>query len=126
MLRKIFLAVALVGLAVSIYLAYAYVIAHKVACIGGGCEIVAASPYSRIFGIPQPIMGILFYLAVIFSTLHHRAKAFLPFLTAVGAAYSIYLTWVEVSILHAICMWCMISAICTWILFGITLLYEDI
>ncbi len=126
MVRKIFLAVALVGLMVSLYLTYAYVIAHKVACIGGGCEIVAASPYSRIFGIPQPIMGVVFYLAVIFSLLHHRAKSLLPLLTAVGAAYSVYLTWVEVSILHAICMWCMISAVCTWILFGMVLLHEDI
>ncbi len=124
--RKVFVLTALIGLAVSLYLTYAYVIAHRVACIGGGCEIVAASPYSRIFGIPQPIMGVVFYLSVISAAFHRRLRMLLPFLTAIGAAYSVYLTWVEVSILHAICMWCMISAICTWILFGITLLYEDI
>lgn len=125
MIRKLFWICTLIGLGVSLYLTYAYVIAHKIACIGGGCEIVASSPYSRIFGIPQPIMGIVFYAGLIFLYLRTSLRKFIPLLVSIGAIYSVYLTWVEVSILHAICVWCMISAICTWILFLIVLLYED-
>ena len=125
MIKKAFWFFTLLGLAVSLYLTYAYVIAHRIACIGGGCEIVASSPYSRIFGIPQPIMGIVFYTSLILLYIARDLRKFIPLIVSIGAIYSVYLTWVEVSILHAICMWCMISAICTWALFFITLVYED-
>ena len=51
-----------VGLFASAYLLYTYVTGGPIACaLVSGCEIVRASKWAYTWGIPRPLLGILFY-----------------------------------------------------------------
>ncbi len=114
---KLLRIVSVLGFLISLYLLYAYTIAKKVVCIGGGCDIVASSPYSSFFGIPHPLLGMLFYASVFLMSFRKNLKTFMYVLITVGAVYSLYLTFLEVFVIKAICVWCVASALCSWILF---------
>lgn len=82
---------------------------------GGGCDIVNTSPYSELAGIPIAIFGLGMYLAVIVALLvddrwaYSRLAVFGLALT--GTLYSAYLTYLELAVIHAICPYCVISAL---------------
>ncbi len=111
---------ALLGLADGIYLSYIKLANATAACGGiGDCESVNNSPYSEIAGIPIAILGSGAYLAIIFLLMvEPRAQWWRDYapimvfgLSLTGVLYSAYLTYVEVAVLHAICPYCVISAI---------------
>jgi uncharacterized membrane protein len=117
---------ALLGLGVSIYLAYVE-ISHVQAVCGpvGECNIVQASPYAQILGIPIAVLGILNYLAIlVLWTVQRYAggrlvklSAFgLLGLTLAGTLFSIYLTCLELFVIRAVCAWCLSSAVITTLL----------
>lgn len=97
-----------------------------------GCNIVANSQYSRIFGIPTAEFGVLFYsimfvLAalelVIFDRLLRRV---LQGFALVGLAVSIVTTAVQVFLINALCIYCLASAVITVIIFIFATLIEPI
>jgi uncharacterized membrane protein len=117
---------ALLGLGVATYLAYVE-ITHVEAVCGpvGECNVVQSSPYAQILGIPIAVLGIANYLAtfalwVAYSYLrsHWANLAALLFwaLTLFGTLFSIYLTCLELFVIHAICAWCLSSAVITTLL----------
>ena len=79
----------------------------------GGCETVQTSSYATIFGVPVAVMGLVGYSGLLFSALlRGEAGVYLAFLVAlVGALFSAYLTYLEVFVIHAICEWCVASAV---------------
>lgn len=88
-----------------------------------GCNTVAASQYSHIFGIPLAEFGILFYsllfiLAalelVIFDQLLRRTLQVISF---VGVLASLYFTFVQVFMIGALCIYCVASAIIALLIF---------
>lgn len=117
---------SLAGLAVAIYLAYVE-ITHVEAVCGpvGECNIVQSSPYAQILGIPIAVLGILNYLAVgvlwaqqkysVDQTANASILGLLG-LTIFGTLFSIYLTLLEIFVIHAVCAWCLSSAVITTIL----------
>ena len=123
----IMIALALVGLADAFYLAHASYTGSSISCaIFEGCDIVARSPYSHAFGVPLSFFGVMFYLCVIgFSVLlayDPRSRGMrlgAVLLTLVGLADSIYFEYLQVFVIHAICMYCLISAITTLLLFAV-------
>lgn len=114
--RLIFI-LSLIGLAISAFLFYEYTFAGSVMCpLGQGCDIVRASPYSYIFGIPLPFPGLLFYLvmavlAVVGShELPVKIVKKLQFLIALsGVVFGVYLTYLEAFVIKAYCFWCVLS-----------------
>jgi uncharacterized membrane protein len=42
-------------------------------------------------------------------------------LSLIGVLFSAYLTYLEIAVIHAICPFCVLSAICMLILFGLNL-----
>jgi len=117
---------ALVGLGIATYLAYAE-IAHVEAICGpiGGCNFVQSSLYARILGIPVAVLGMLYYLAIGVlwagqrSPTRQRANRSvlgLLGLTLFGTLFSIYLTSLELFVVRAACTWCLGSAVVTTIL----------
>jgi uncharacterized membrane protein len=111
---------ALVGLFVSVYLLLYHMGFYGVlACGAGSCETVQASKYAKFLGISVPAWGVAFYGAVFVLALMlqaGRAETSLPgrllALAALGGlCFSIYLTAIELFVLHAVCMWCVVSAI---------------
>jgi len=119
--RQIAGLLAFLGLMESIYLTlqrFGYL--GVLACgPGGGCERVQASRFSAFLGVPVAVIGLAGYLvlfAVALWGLHGREDdptptRVLAALSGVGVAFSVYLTWLELFVIHAICRWCVGSAV---------------
>ncbi|NJN97381.1 MAG: hypothetical protein HC875_26515 [Anaerolineales bacterium] len=112
---------ALLGLGVAVYLAYVE-ITHVEAICGpiGACNVVQSSPYARIFGIPIAVLGVLFYLLVGVLWVGQKylpgrwaglVEVELLGLSVTGLLFSIYLTWLELFVIQAVCAWCLSSAV---------------
>lgn len=116
---KIITALAAVGVAVSLYLLTVHWGWWQAVCLGvGDCESVNLSRFSELLGIPVALLGAGAYLAMIAATVLiargmyvNNARIALFFIAMIGVAFSAYLTYVELFILHAVCPWCVLSAI---------------
>lgn len=112
---------ASLGLAIGAYLSYV-AFSHSELMCGpvGDCASVQASPYAKLFGLPMASWGIVYYLSIWLLWLGQRRAAWqrpasLLLLAAslFGAAFSIYLTSLELFVIHAVCVWCLGSALLT-------------
>jgi uncharacterized membrane protein len=112
-----------VGIAVAGYLTYVHYRGISPICsIGHGCEEVQASTWSKLAGVPVALLGLLGYLGILAALLvrGEAARAAAALLALVGAGFSLYLTYREVFTIHAICQWCVASAIILVALAAIT------
>ncbi len=90
------------------------------------CAKVTTSQWSHIAGIPVALLGLAYYVAV-FALLLPRAWAE-PRLDRVrvvavglGVAMVLYLIWIELFRVNAICLWCTAVHICTVVLLAAVL-----
>jgi uncharacterized membrane protein len=120
-LRKFATFVAAFGVGVATYIAIADSGGGAPVCVAGGsgCQTVADSAYSHLFGINIAVFGILGYVLLLVASL---TRGDLPRMTGfgvslVGFGYSVYLTYLEVFKIEAICQWCVASACLMTILF---------
>jgi uncharacterized membrane protein len=120
------LILAFFGLADSAYLAQHIVGGTPLICnIQGlsGCNTVATSQYSYIFGIPLAELGVLFYgvlfiLAALELVLFDQLlRRFLQAISLFGLIASLYYTYVQEFIIGAFCIYCLTSAIITLLVF---------
>jgi len=88
-----------------------------------GCNIVADSPYARIVDVPLGYFGFVYYLymfglvALLAFDPFSRALRWGTLLyTAMGVSFSIYFMYVQVTFIHASCVYCLISAVLTLLL----------
>ncbi len=117
------LILALLGLAVSAYLAYVEITQTAAVCGPvGECNAVQSSDYARVFGIPVAVLGIVNYLAILGLWIVQRTVSgkwrrwtgwALLLVTAFGVLFSIYLTLLELFVIDAVCIWCLSSAVIT-------------
>lgn len=124
-LRRLACGLALFGAAVAGYLVYVhYADVAPLCSIANGCEKVQTSSYSRLAGIPVALLGLAGYgLIFIASLVRDERAALLAATTAVaGTGFSIWLTYVELARLHAICQWCVLSAVTMTLLAVVTVL----
>jgi len=120
---------ALIGLGISAYLTYTYTTDQVTLCIGGGvgCDTVQHSPYAWIMGVPIPTLGAAAYLlvlglaAVALRGLEPAEWIVLALFgtSLVGLLFSAYLTYLELFVIHAICTWCVVSAVIQVLLFSL-------
>jgi len=124
--------VALAGFFVSAYLLlYSLGYYGVLACgAGGGCDVVQASHYARFLGVPVAGWGTAWYATVFAVALvgvqPRFARARWPgrgllLLAGLGLAFTGYLTYVELFVIHAICRWCVGSAVLTASIFLLAL-----
>jgi uncharacterized membrane protein len=122
-LRRAIAFVAALGLGVATYIAIADSGGGAPACLagGGGCQTVADSSYSHIAGVNVAIFGIVGYAILLGTAFFADDLArFTGFLTALGGfGFSVYLTYLELFKIEAICQWCVASAVLMTILFGL-------
>jgi uncharacterized membrane protein len=105
----------LVGLGVASYLTYIHYSGGPILCLrGGGCETVQHSSYSKLVGVPVALIGLLGYIGIMGSLLapdrENTRLATMAFVV-VGFGFSLYLTSRELFSIHAICPWCVSSAV---------------
>ena|SRR3990170_5345545 len=107
----------LAGVAVSAYVWYTQVTRGPVLCLGDGCAKVLRSPYGRLLGIPNGALGVgYFTAAVLVPVLAGRGSLLWSILLlATGAALVLYayLTYLQMAVLRAWCVWCLSSAALT-------------
>jgi uncharacterized membrane protein len=121
---------SLAGFFVSLYL-YLYKIGRigTLACGTGGCETVQTSPFSRFLGLEVALYGVVGYLVLLLlsmDTLRRpvawTSSRLLLILSGVGLAFTIYLTYLELFVIKAICRWCVGSAVIITLIFIVALL----
>lgn len=123
---------ALAGLFVSAYL-YLYKLGMigTLACGTGSCETVQFSPQSRFLGVEVALIGVGGYAVILLLALLALQPRFagaswplrwLGGLSGVAVAFTVYLTYVELFVLHAICRWCVGSAAIIVLLFSLAVL----
>jgi uncharacterized membrane protein len=115
--------VAAFGLGVAAYIAIEAAGGDAPACIAGssGCETVADSSYSHLFGVNIAVFGVVGYALLLASALLRGDGARMAGfgLSLIGFGYSVFLTWLELFKIEAICQWCVASAVLMTILFGV-------
>ena len=114
-LRRVMLVLAVVGIGVATYLTYIHYAGIKPACTAGqSCLKVQTSVWSKVDGVPVALMGLIGYIAI-FGTLvapdREETRLATLGLTLVGVGFSGYLTYRELFSIHAICEWCVSSAV---------------
>lgn len=120
---------ALLGIMNASYLSWSAMLGAAPTCfLNSGCDIVAASPYSRVFGIPLALFGVFFYtMAAGFSlwgVLKKNAPVppFLLGLASVGFALSLYFLYLQAFVIGAYCEYCLFSLFDATALFLIALI----
>ena len=113
-LRQIAAALALVGVAISGYLTWVHYADVEPLCTGiSDCVRVQGSEYAELAGVPVAVIGLAGYLAILGSLAvpGENGRLLGVFLTLVGLGFSGYLTYLELAVIHAICQWCVASAV---------------
>lgn len=123
---------ALVGLFVALYLTlYKIGIVGELVCAAGSCETVQTSRWAIFLGAPVAAWGVGYYLVVCAMAIAGTTERWedspgLPLamllVTGWGALFSLWLTWLELFVIHAICQWCVGSAVIAVTLFIVSLL----
>ena len=123
---------SLVGVFVASYL-YLYKIGKigTMACGAGGCETVQTSEWARFLGVEVSLIGLLGYLGLFVVAMVGLQPSFvarrgvallLVAMSGLGVAFAVYLTVLEVMVIHAICRWCVASAVIIILVFVASLL----
>ena len=124
--------VSLAGVFVALYLTlYKLGYIGTLVCAVGSCETVQTSRWASLFGFPVATWGVAFYIVVLGVSLYglsdamadsRRLSQALVVMTGTGVLFSVWLTYLELFVIHAICMWCVVSAILATVLFVISVL----
>ena len=121
--------IALIGVFISLYLAlYKLGYIGTLACGTGGCETVQLSKWGDFLGVPVAGWGVAYYATVLVLAVagvqeryagSRRLTTALLFVTGWGVLFTLWLTYLELFVIHAICRWCVGSAAMTVLLFAL-------
>ncbi len=125
-------ALALAGIFIATYLTlFKLGIVGELACSVGSCETVNTSKWAVFFGLPVAAWGLGFYLSVFALAFAGTMPRFdesraisvlLLAASAVGVIFSAWLTYLELAVIHAVCLWCVISAVLVTLIFVVSAL----
>lgn len=114
---------ATLDLAVAVYITIADAGGGAPTCLAGGsgCQTVADSSYSHLAGVNVAALGIVGYLILLAAAmLRGDGGRFAGFAVALaGFGYSIYLAYIELFKIEAMCEWCLASAVLMSVLLAI-------
>jgi uncharacterized membrane protein len=133
--------IAILGILVTAYLTWVK-LSNNGICGTEGCETVLASPYANVGDFPLTGLGLLSYVGV--ALMAFAPMVFNPktnkaahtqinnltwlglFISGVGmAVFSGYLMYLLAFVIKAVCPFCIVSAIFTFSIFGLTLFGHD-
>ncbi len=113
--------VAAFGIGVASYIAIEAAGGDAPACLAGssGCQTVANSSYSHLLGVNIAVFGVVGYVLLLAAALLRGDVARMAGfgLALAGFGYSVFLTYLELFKIEAICQWCVASAILMTALF---------
>jgi uncharacterized membrane protein len=100
---------ALVGLGIAAYLTYVRYRGAAIACSTGGCERVQSSRYAELAGVPVAVIGLVGYALLLLTAFVPGELGALAAagLALGGFAFAVYLIYVQVAVIDAVCQWCL-------------------
>jgi uncharacterized membrane protein len=107
------------------------VTSNNAMCLGSGdCSTVNASRYSEVNGIPVAIIGVLGYLAILATHFFENRNQFFKQngtlmifgMALTGFIFTIWLVYVEIAVLKALCPFCVTSQASMTIIFIIAVM----
>jgi uncharacterized membrane protein len=116
---------ALIGLGVAVYDSVMVYAGEPLWCPPpiDGCNVVAASPYARMFGLPIGYYGVAFYLGMLglalslaVAPLSRALRLGAVLGTGMGVLFSLYFVVLEIAFIHAFCIYCLVSGVTTLLL----------
>lgn len=122
-------ALALMGLGDTLYLSYYQYLNLLPSCAISGCEVVLVSEHSKFFGVPWSYIGLVYYMYMlclgVLLAIDPRSRGLrlgALLYTAAGVAYSLWaIFYIQLSVIGALCQYCVISAVLTVLLFAVAL-----
>jgi len=127
-MKKVLIFLTVTGLLDSLYLSYEH-FSHSIPpCTNSffsDCGTVLTSQYSSLFGVPLVLIGITYYfillcLSVVFFLRNIKILKYLFLISLMGFIMSLYFVFLQIFIIKAICLYCMLSAITSSSIFFIT------
>ena len=121
-LRLAIAGLALVGAAVASYLIYTRYSGTRLICATGGCETVQRSRYAELVGVPVAVLGLLLYLLLLTTAAARSSGAAVAGATLAlgGALFAGYLLVIQLTVIHAVCQWCVVSDVLVLALAALT------
>lgn len=125
-IHRVLIALLVAGLSVSIYMTIFKITGNEGMCLGSGdCSTVNASRFSEVNGIPVAVIGIGGYLAILGIVLLENRNSFLKQngtlmvfgLSLGGFLFTLWLVYVELVLLKAICPFCVTSQVAMTLIF---------
>jgi uncharacterized membrane protein len=130
--RQAIALLALVGLFVALYLwLHALGFGGPIKCGTGGCDTVQTSPWAVLLGLPVAFYGVVGYFAIFVvslvalrpaALLERKWSVVLVGLATVGVLFTAHLTYLELFVIHAICRWCVGSAVIITVIWVVAVL----
>ena len=130
-----FVSANLIGFLDSFYLTVKHYLNSPLNCsVLAGCDKVTASAYSSIYGIPVSLLGVIFYILLfilfftfLFLPVQNLAKKqkivrFIVFAGFLGVVFSAWLLFLQIFIIKALCLYCIISDTAAAIIFVLSLI----
>ena len=104
---------ALIGAGIAGYLTYTHFKGSPPVCLTSGCEVVQNSRWSKLFGIPVALLGLLAYLSIVTTTLvrHPLAKQLGATMALTALGFNAYLLYVQAYDIGRYCTWCVANEI---------------
>ncbi len=121
------LLLSFIGIADAAYLTQSAYTGTPLSCDLGagldGCNVVAQSPYSHLFGVPLALYGVLFYgafffLAALYLWIRERRIALALYVLGIaGLLSSLLFIGMQLMLIKAVCLYCFGSALVSLLLF---------
>jgi uncharacterized membrane protein len=122
------IALAMVGVADTLYLSYSVYSGITPSCLLAGCDVVLASSYSKFFGVPLSYIGLVFYTYMLclaallaFEPYSRALRVAAVLYTLVGTLLSGAFLYIQGALIGAYCQYCVISAVVALLLFAVAL-----
>ncbi|MBX6333365.1 MAG: vitamin K epoxide reductase family protein [Gemmatimonadaceae bacterium] len=134
--RMLIALLALIGVLVALYLTlYKMGVIGTLVCQVGSCERVNTSRWATFLGLPVAAWGLATYVLLLALALAglqgiapRRSAWGLVLLSGWSVLFSAWLTYLELFVIHAVCMWCVTSATLMLLIFisSVVVLREEL
>jgi Predicted membrane protein len=122
---------ALAGIFVALYLfLYKIGVVGNLSCSIGSCETVNLSRWALFLGAPVAAWGVGFYVVMFILALASLQDRYsdstgitkiIAGASGIGFVFTVWLTYLELFVIHAVCQWCVISALLVTTMFAFSM-----
>ncbi|MBI2454236.1 MAG: vitamin K epoxide reductase family protein [Parcubacteria group bacterium] len=124
--------IGLVGFADAFYLTVKHYSQSSIFCsvLNNGCDLVTSSRYSAFGGVPIALIGTIYYAfivllaALLFRQPSSQTVKLLLLVSSLGFLFSLWLLYLQIFVIKALCFYCIISAATSTLIFIISLIYS--